>query len=206
MAFFYHILGLALMFLGSAIASEVLPDYEIPSVPVSLLAAIIAGPIEESIFFGIPFYLFGNVYAVLGMGAFWSILHILNTEILDVNNLAYGGFLFSVPHIFFSLRTWICGKGWFVITFHSAWNVVFLTSYCMAGLRECLVFDTQQPITTDLSIILIAASLITIVYLLYKKQKNALKIKYLIIAPIVVFVAAQIYLAITNPEVFFPTI
>jgi len=114
------------MFAGSALASQMLPDYEIPSIPVSILAAIVAGPIEETIFFGIPFYLFGNTFAVLGMGVLWAIIHVLNTDVIDVNHLAYGGFLFAIPHIFFSLRTWISKKR--------------LVCNCISFCMECYIF------------------------------------------------------------------
>ena len=166
--------------------------------------AVTAGPVEESIFFGIPFYLFGSTYAVLGMGVFWSIVHVLNTNALDVNNLAYGSLLFTIPHIFFSLRTWISGKGWFAIVFHASWNTTFLLSYCAAGLRACMIFSSDE-FTIDVLVIIIAGSLLAILYLLYKKHtvKNY-QIKYLITIPITVFAISQIIAVIINVESFFP--
>lgn len=206
MAFFYHLIGLAMMFVSSAIIPLFLPEYEIPSIPVSIIMAATAGPIEESIFFGIPFYLFGSTYAVLGMGIFWSIFHVLNTNALDVNNLAYGSLLFTIPHIFFSLRTWISGKGWFAIIFHSAWNLTFLLSYCTVGFRSCTIFSSEEFVI-DILVIIIACSLLSIIYLLYKKNAvTNYQIKYIILIPIAVFAMSQITMAIINKEAFFPTL
>lgn len=206
MALFYHAIGIILMNFGTFLALNLLPEYEVPSIPISFLAASLAGPIEETIFFGIPFYLIGNVYAVLGMGVFWSAVHIFNTEFIDVNNLAYGVFLFSVPHIFFSLRTWISGKGWFAVVFHSAWNVSFWVSFCAAGLRECTFFDAEQPLESDIAIIIIAASLVSIVYFLFKKRQNPQKkILYPITFSIAVFIIAEVYLLVSNPSNVFPS-
>ena len=194
------------MFLSSVIVPIFISDYEIPTIPVSIIMAVIAGPVEETIFFGIPSYLFGNIYAVLGMGVFWSVVHILNTDALNINNLAYGSFLFAVPHIFFSLRTWISGKGWFAIVFHSAWNMVFLSSYCAVGFTTCEIFSSFG-IIMDILLITIASSLIAITYLLYKKNTNTnYQIKYLILIPITIFAIAQIFSAIINIEAFFPAL
>jgi len=196
MAFFYHILGLALMYAGSAIVVEVVPGYEIPQIPVSATLALAAGSMEESLFFGIPYYLSFNHYLVLFTGILWSAVHIFNTESFTASNLAFGGFLFTVPHIFFSLRTWVSGKGWFAIAFHSSWNVAVLFSFCAAGLRVCTAFGSGDSFMIDLLSLIIGASLIPIVYLLYKKSKNKqYKIKHLIIAPIAVLVIAEILLA-----------
>jgi hypothetical protein len=203
MAFFYHGIGVALMFASSVIIPVFLPDYEIPEVPVSIVMAITAGPVEESIFFGIPSYLFGNIYAILGMGFFWSAVHILNTEIIDINNLAYGSFLFAIPHIFFSLRTWTSSKGWFAVVFHSAWNLAFLLSYCTLGITTCGVVS-QEGFVIDILVIIIAGSLVAIAYLLYKKHtKPNYQIKYLILIPIAVFAVSQIIAAIINIRTFF---
>jgi len=206
MAFFYHGIGVALMFASSAIILAFLPDYEVPEVPVSIIMAITAGPVEESIFFGIPSYLFGNIYAVLGMGFFWSAVHILNTDVIDINNLAYGSFLFAIPHIFFSLRTWTSGKGWFAIVFHSSWNIAFLLSYCTLGITTCGVFS-PEGIVMDILVIIIACSLVSITYLLYKKNTiTNYQIKYLILIPIAVFAISQVVAAIINIKAFFPAL
>lgn len=194
------------MFASSAIIPVFLPDYEVPEVPVSIIMAISAGPVEESIFFGIPSYLFGNVSAVLGMGVFWSAVHILNTETIDINSLAYGSFLFAVSHMFFSLRTWISGKGWFAIVFHSSWNIAFFLSYCTLGITTCTVFSSEG-LLIDMLVIIIACSLIAITFLLYKKNTIAgYQIKYLILIPIAVFAISQIIAVIINIEAFFPAL
>ena len=107
MAIFYHVIGLGLMILASILVNQLIPDYETPDLPVSIAIALSSGPAEEILFFGLPFYVSGNPFLVLITGAIWSLLHIFNTETITPNSLAYSGFLFTIPHIFFSLRTWI---------------------------------------------------------------------------------------------------
>lgn len=193
MGLFYHGIGLVLIYAGSFAVVEVIPDYEVPTFPVSVSLAASSGPIEEILFFGIPYYLTFNHYAVLATGVIWSVAHILNTEIFNPSNLAYGGFLFSIPHIFFSLRTWISGKGWFAILFHSVWNVAMLLAFCGAGLRICTAFGEEKLFAIDMLNIIIAASLALIAYLLWKRyREKTYPIKYLIAGPAAVFVIAEI--------------
>jgi len=191
MGIFYHILGLGIMFLGSNFVSEVIPNYESPQFPVSVSLALSAGLFEEIIFFGIPFYLSGNPLVVFGTGIIWSVSHLFNTGVFSIQTLAYGGFLFSLPHIFFSIRTWSSGKGWFAICFHSAWNIIFLSMYCGFGLRQCNIFND----VFDLLNIIIASSSAFIVYFIYLnsiKRKNINPIIYLL--PIVALGVSLIFL------------
>jgi len=168
MGLFYHSLGLVLMFLGSNLIEEIFTEYESPQIPVSILLAISAGFFEETIFFGIPFYLSGNPLIILGTGIIWSLAHLFNTGIISIQNLAYAGFLFSIPHIFFSLRTWISGKGWFAILFHSGWNLLFLIFYCSIGLRQCNIINENFDIIN----LLMGSASIMIVYFAYANNKK----------------------------------
>ena len=143
MGFFYHFLGLVLMYLVSNLATSVISGYSIPQIPVSVSLALSAGFLEEAVFFGIPTYLSGHPVVILASGIVWSAAHLFNTGIISIETLAYGGFLFSIPHIFFSLRTWSSGKGWFAIAFHSGWNVSMLMLYCGMGLRECSIINDE---------------------------------------------------------------
>ena len=131
MGLFYHGLGMILMYVGSFFATSVIPGYEIPQIPVSVSLALSSGLLEESAFFGIPYYMTGHPLALLGSGIIWSAAHLFNSGVFSIETLAYGGFLFSVPHIFFSIRVWISKKGWFAIIFHSVWNFVFLILFCI---------------------------------------------------------------------------
>jgi len=170
MLLFYHGLGLGLLLLGSAVIDQVLPEHEEPSIPRSLSGVLAAGPLEETVFFGIPFYVFGNAYSVLVTGALWVGIHLLNTGTLSVNNLAYGNLLFVLPSLFFSLRTWISGKGWFSIVTHSAWNGIFFTAGCSADELMCTAVDSDMvinAITLGLSAGLIAGT-----YVLYKRKES----------------------------------
>ena len=88
MLLFYHGIGLLLMLAGTSIVKEVISNYEEPSLTRDLSLVLSAGPVEETLFFGIPYYAFGNHYVVLGGGIVWAMLHILNTHILDIRNLS----------------------------------------------------------------------------------------------------------------------
>ena len=56
MLMFYHGIGLLLMFAGISIVQKVISNYEEPSLPHYLALVLSAGPTEESLFFGIPYY------------------------------------------------------------------------------------------------------------------------------------------------------
>ena len=186
MGLFYHVLGLILMYLGSNLASTVIPGYSIPQIPVSISLALSAGIFEEAVFFGIPTYLSGHPLIVLGMGIIWSAAHLSNSGIISIETLAYGGFLFSIPHIFFSLRTWSSGKGWFAIAFHSGWNFAFLMMYCGMGLRQCKIIDEG---TFDILNIVMAISTGFIVYLAYmNKEKKKYLNRFLYLIPVAVLI------------------
>ena len=170
MLLFYHGIGIILLLIGSAAVQQIIPEHKEPSVPRSLSGVIAAGPLEETVFFGIPFYVFGNGYSVLVTGAIWVGVHLFNTDTLSINNLAYGNLFFVLPSLFFSLRTWISGKGWFSIITHSAWNGIFFAAGCSTGEFKCTAADNELS-TTMLSAGL-SAGLILATYMLYKRRKN----------------------------------
>ena len=184
MAFFYHGLSLILMYAGSFLAANIISDYEIPQFPVSVSLALSSGLLEEAVFFGIPYYLTGNTFVLLGSGIVWSAFHLFSSGDFSIETLAYGGFLLTIPHIFFSIRTWISQRGWFAILFHSAWNFVFLMIYCTAGLRQCnMITDI-----TDILNVIMATSVGIILYLAYQnKKKHVNRFLYLIPTAVIVF-------------------
>ncbi|HKG70803.1 MAG TPA: hypothetical protein VKA87_02835, partial [Nitrososphaeraceae archaeon] len=63
------------MLIGTSVIEKVFLDYEEPSRPLYLHLVLAAGPIEETIFFGIPFYVFGNNFVVLAGGIIWAMIH-----------------------------------------------------------------------------------------------------------------------------------
>ena len=65
MLLFYHGIGFILMLIGTSVVEKVFLDYEEPTRPLYLSLVLSAGPIEETIFFGIPFYVFANNLVVL---------------------------------------------------------------------------------------------------------------------------------------------
>jgi len=189
MGLFYSILGLLMMYAGSFLASSLISDYEIPQFPVSVLLAASSGLLEESVFFGIPYYITGHPMILLGTGIIWSISHLFNSGMFSIETLSYSGFLFTVPHIFFSIRTWISKKGWFAIVFHSGWNVSMLSIYCILGLRQCSIINDMF----DVSNFLMAASAGVIVYLAYQNKKRYVN-KMLYVIPIgVMFLAFALF-------------
>ena len=204
MAFFYHGISMGLMYAGDNIVAKVLVDYEAPSFPVSVTMAATSGPIEEILFFGIPYYLSGNPHSMLVTGAIWSAAHIFNTQVFSYNSLGYVGFLITIPHIFFSLRAWSSGKGWFAILFHSAWNLAFLLSYCAIGIRDCAAFGQGEFFVIDMFALGLTGSLLSIISLLRSKNKIAkTKFKLIMIFSIVVFVVSEIVINLKYAEFFF---
>jgi len=185
MGLFYHGLGLILMYVGSFFATSMISGYETPQFPVSLSLALSSGLIEESVFFGIPYYMTGNPLILLGSGIVWSTAHLFSSGVFSIETLAYGGFLFSVPHIFFSIRTWISKKGWFAIIFHSVWNFTILILYCIWGLRQCSIFND----TFDILNIIMAVSAGGIVYLAYQSKTKHIN-QFLYLIPVLVILLA----------------
>jgi Type II CAAX prenyl endopeptidase Rce1-like len=170
MLLFYHGIGILLLLAITPLIEQFLPDYEQPSIPRSLLLVLAAGPLEETIFFGIPFYIFGNAYFVLATGLIWVAIHLFNTDTLSVNSLAFGNLVFVLPSLFFSLRTWISGKGWFSVITHSAWNGIFFSAGCSAGEFSCIAIESD--ISATVSTIALSGGLLGVTYLLYRRRKN----------------------------------
>ena len=170
MLLFYHGIGFGLLLIGSTIIDQVIPDYEQPSIPRSLLSVLSAGPIEETIFFGIPFYVFGNAYSVLVTGAVWVAMHLLNTDTLEASSLAFGNLLFVLPSLFFSLRTWVSGKGWFAVVTHSTWNGIFFAAGCATGEFTCTAVDSDISVT--IFSVATSGALIAATYSLYRRKEN----------------------------------
>jgi len=170
MLLFYHGIGFGLVLAGDVIIQIAIPDYEEPSIPRSLPSVLAAGPLEETIFFGIPFYVFGNAYSVLVTGAVWVAIHLLNTDTLEISSLAFGNLLFVLPSLFFSLRTWISGKGWFAILTHSGWNGILFAAGCTAGEFPCSVLDTDYG--TTIFWLVASAGLTALTYALYRRRES----------------------------------
>jgi membrane protease YdiL (CAAX protease family) len=170
MLLFYHGIGIVLLLIGTYAVQQAIPNYKEPDLPRSLPAVLAAGPIEETIFFGLPFYIFGNAYSVLVTGALWAAIHLLNTTSLTVDSLAFGNLLFVVPSLFFSLRTWISGKGWFSVIVHSAWNGIFFAAGCATGDFTCTMID--KDINGTLLTIVLSAGLLAATYFLYRRKKS----------------------------------
>jgi len=154
----------------SSIAVDVListaaPDYEEPEINPSLLMLLNAGPSEESLAFGIPYYASGNVYIVLVTGIIWASVHLFNTQFLDVGHLAYGNLVFALCYLFFSLRTWASGMGWFSIIAHSTFDGIAFLQSCISG-KSCTI---NEP--SDFFMIALSFILLFVTYYLYAQRK-----------------------------------
>jgi len=172
MLLFYHGIGILIMTLGTVMIERLVPEYQDASVPLSIISVLSAGPIEEILFFGLPYYIFGNHLVVLGGGLVWVMLHILNTDTLELTTLSYANWLFVIPSLFFSLRTWISGKGWFAILTHSLWNGIFFTLGCLVGEVSCSVTLRGNDILVNSNSLWLSAILIVLVFVLYKRKPS----------------------------------
>jgi len=167
MGLFYSVLGTIAAYSVYGIQFFVF-GYEEPVVPVSLLSSILAGPVEETIFFGIPFALSGNHFVVIATGILWSSIHLFNASEVGMEGFSNATFAFALPHIFFSLRTWKSGKGWFAIFFHSAWNATVVSLSMAIGEIPLQIFDATYAGMLDGGLIIISLILMAITYPLYK--------------------------------------
>ncbi|HZO11215.1 MAG TPA: CPBP family glutamic-type intramembrane protease [Nitrososphaeraceae archaeon] len=178
MVLFYHLIGFVMMVIGSVIVDLVVNKYNEPTIPLTVFSVIFAGPFEETIFFGIPFYLTGNNLVTLAGGVIWASLHILNTPTVQVSSLAYLTWLFVTPSIFASLRTWISGKGWFAIIAHSIWNLIFFAAGCTNGEFPCLIVN-EKDFLIDIAYVSTSIVFILLTYFLYLRYENKMVSKSL---------------------------
>lgn len=166
MGLFYSGLGLAVAFSIMGI-EYIIWDYEEPIIPVSFIQVIAAGPVEETLFFGIPFSATGNPFVVLGTGALWAIVHVFNAQLAEEGGFSYSTVGAAIPHIFFSLRAWKSGKGWFTIAFHSGWNAMIFGFAVAIGEFPLVIVDESFP-ELDFVMIVFSAVLVGITYPLYR--------------------------------------
>ena len=178
MVLFYHGIGIIVLAAGSLLIQNIIRDYNEPSIPITILSVIFAGPIEETLFFGIPLYATGSHIIVMAGGIMWAMIHILNTQTVQLNALAYTNWLFVIPSIFFSFRTWISGKGWFAVVSHSMWNIAFFTLGCTSGEFPCNVFYDKNGFS-DIIMISIGTLLTALTYFLYRRNVTKLKYRYI---------------------------
>lgn len=159
------------MVIGSIVVDLVVNDYTEPTIPLTVISVIFAGPFEETLFFGIPFYLTGNNLVTLAGGVVWALLHILNTPAVQVSSLAYLTWLFVTPSIFASLRTWITGRGWFAIVSHSIWNLIFFVAGCTNGEFPCRIIN-EKDYLIDIAYVSTSAVFILLTYFLFLRYEN----------------------------------
>ena len=178
MVLFYHGIGIIVLAAGSLLIQNIIRDYNEPSIPITILSVIFAGPIEETLFFGIPLYATGSHIIVMAGGIMWAMIHILNTQTVQLNALSYTNWLFVIPSIFFSFRTWISGKGWFAVVSHSMWNIAFFTLGCTSGEFPCNVFYDKNGFS-DIIMISIGTLLTALTYFLYRRNLTKLKYRYI---------------------------
>ena len=177
MGILYHLLSLMLGTITYSIHVGITGN-ELLFPPISLSSLIFAGPIEESLAFGIPYYLTGNQHVILVTGAIWVSVHIFNSDVssFDWQNLSYYNVIAIIPIFSYSYRLWIVGKGWFSILTHSVWNTIVFVWWTL----------DEESIATELSVhygegtfweFVISAVLMGITYMIYKwrKKRNSRK-------------------------------
>jgi len=176
MAVFYHAIALMFMYLVMTTFFVYDPSHEMPFYPLTLVDLVSAGPIEETLLFGIPYYVTGNQYVMLGTGIFWTLTHLGGfDEDLNFSEelITWESFAFIIPTLFFSYRTWLSGKGWLSILIHSVWNAGVFGLDCVEGYGDCTIYDSSSG-GLEYSWILIIGSviLVGITYWLYTRRKN----------------------------------
>jgi len=75
-----------------------------------------------------------------------------------------------IPSLFFSLRTWISGKGWFAIITHSVWNAMFFLLGCSYGDASCVQYSIKEGFAMSMSSVVLSGGLIALTYFLYRKK------------------------------------
>ncbi len=171
MGFLYHILAIGVAFAIGAI-QEYGFGYQVPLPEFPLGALLLAGPFEETLFFGIPFYLTNNHYVVLAVGTIWAIFHVFNTDIatFSFEYLSYPNLAVAIISLFYSLRTWTSGKGWFSILFHSLYNAVAFIVMGLTGENPWAM--TVDRGITEIGMLIISLPLLGITYGLYHLRKR----------------------------------
>ena len=174
MVLFYHAIGFLFLLVGSAAIQFSMNGSVGSNLPRYLAPVLGAGPIEESVFFGIPYYATGNQFVVIISGVTWVMLHIFNTKSIDIANFSYSNWLFVMPSFFYSLRTWISGKGWFAILAHSLWNGLFFTLGCTYDEYPCVISPVSEmpSIYSLISVVLSAFIVVLLTFLFYKRRRR----------------------------------
>ena len=176
MVLFYHAIGIALLVAGSIVVQSIITDYKEPLKPITVISVIFAGPIEETLFFGIPLYATGSHLIVMAGGILWAMWHLLGPTV-QLDSLAYSNWLFVLPSIFLSFRTWISGKGWFAIAAHSVWNISFFSLGCVSGEIDCKIYYENNAFS-DIVTVSAAAILTMITFTLYRAKQKRLKLSF----------------------------
>ncbi len=153
--------------------------YQVPLPEFPLGALLLAGPFEETLFFGIPFYLTNNHYVVLALGIIWARFHVFNTDVttFSFEYLSYPNLAVAIISLFYSLRTWTSGKGWFSILFHSIYNAVAFIVLGITG-ENPWVLSVDDGVT-EIGMLILSLPLLVITYGLYRwREKREAKKKF----------------------------
>ena len=175
MAVFYHILGIMFASLVAGTFFVIDPDYEPPYTPLFLVDLISAGPIEESLFFGLPFYITGNQYVMLGTGVVWALGHIggidENLE-FSPDYFTWDNFAFVILSLFFSYRAWISGFGWLSILLHSVWNGMVFGFQCGFENSCSIMGETVEEMVVSVITIVLSIILLLFTYWAYRRRER----------------------------------
>jgi hypothetical protein len=192
MFFFYTIVGNIVASLVELIVIKPLvPSYQPFKFTPSLVESVTAGPLEDGLFFGFPYYAsFGNPFIMLASGIYWSVLH-LGIGHVATNQLHYGQWMSVIFYLFFTLRTWISGKGWFAIGIHSAYDASLFALGCTVSLCPITAFHGNP--FGNAYLVVTSGALLGLIYMLYKRVKpNTITISKKIQYNIAIYLAVLI--------------
>lgn len=173
LALFYHV-----MIIPFILFSQYLPDvyfqkdalFEIPQNAFN--NTILVPSIEEILFFGLPHYLSGHPLIVLIVGSSWSIVHLFEPLTSSTYYLSLSAFFTTIPILFFNIRAWKSGKGWFSIATHGGYNFLVALGRCIPNITSCSEFFKNEFDFPGFHIVLaLTISLLLITYFLYRKKR-----------------------------------
>lgn len=173
MLLFYHLIGFGLSLLSNFMPTVYFNGISLP-IHGNVLSSLIFSPLlEETLFFGIPYYLIGNNFLMLLTGIMWSFFHPLLGE---SSSFDFASLFMTIPILFFSLRTWTSKKGWFAILAHIGYNMFVELIDCFNWNFNCFQLENIHFEKLGFQIlIMLSLSLLITNYVIFKIKRDKLK-------------------------------
>ena len=101
-----------------------------------------------------------------------AMFHVFNTDIatFSFEYLSYPNLAVALISLFYSLRTWTSGKGWFSILFHSIYNAVAFIVLGITG-ENPWVLSVDDGVT-EIGMLILSLPLLAITYGLYRWREK----------------------------------